>query len=128
MIYDDIIGIPFKKGGNDIKGFDCYGLVRFMYSKFFDIEIPSYGHKNIDALKGEDINKVINLSKGEWKRIEKPEVPCALFIRNHPLYINHIGFYVENNQFLHCLKKVGVILSNVKDSYWKRKIMGFYKW
>lgn len=108
MTYEDLIGKPFKRGGDDIKGFDCYGLVIFIYKEFFGIEIPSYGHKNIDAFKGESINKVIDKNKGEWVRIDKPEIPCAVFIKNHPLYVNHVGVYIGNNKFLHCLKRLAL--------------------
>ncbi|MCF0222950.1 MAG: C40 family peptidase, partial [Fibrobacter sp.] len=27
MKYDDLLNVPYKHGGRDLAGFDCYGLV-----------------------------------------------------------------------------------------------------
>jgi cell wall-associated NlpC family hydrolase len=127
VTYEDLVGIPFKKGGSNLEGFDCYGMVRFVYSKFFHTEIPYY-NEGMKTWEGKEINEIIDSYKGEWKEVSEPQVPCSVFIRNHPLYVNHIGVYVGEGKFLQCLRKVGVILSDINDDYWKRKIVGFWVW
>ena len=124
----NLIGIPFKQGGNNIDGFDCYGLVVYVFKNFYGIEIPNYNHQIIDAFNATDINTTIDKALKNWQEIKEPEEPCAVLIRNHPVYVNHIGVYVGGNKFMHALKKVGVILSDINDKYWSKKIEGYYKW
>ena len=126
---ESLIGLPFKNfGTNPKEGFDCYGLVVYVYKKFFNIEIPNYNHNLINAFNSEDIHKVIEEERKNWKRLKIPKKPALVLIKNHPIYINHIGVYIGEDRFIHALDKVGVIMSSINDKYWKRKIVGFLKW
>ena len=125
--FDGLIGIPFKSGGRDPKeGLDCWGLVLVAYKRF-NIELPDFGNM-VDALNSFEVNLRIKSSKKFWEQIQQPEIPSVLAIRNHPKYVNHCGVYVGNHRFLHCLEKVGVILSNMSDRIWQRRIEGIYRY
>ena len=128
-----IIGCPFKNGGENLDGFDCFGLVHYVYKNLYNIEIPDYNHMNVDAMDSKIVFNIYNNKKSEWQweRIDKPQEPCVIAIRNdynYPDLVNHVGIYIGNGKFLQCLAKVGVILSDINNKYWKRKIEGFYKW
>lgn len=132
MQLSDLIGIPFSKDGESPQeGFDCWGLVRFVYKEFYGIELPDFNHSNIHYLNGKKVHKIIEEEQNDeklWEKLNEPEEPCILAIKNHPLYINHTGIYVGRGKFLQSLEKVGVILSDIHDKYWSQKIVGFYKW
>ena len=125
----DLVGIPFKKFGTNPKdGFDCYGLVVWVYKHFYHTDIPTYNHDIIDAFNGEQIHEIIKRNEKDWESIENPTEPSVVLIRNHPVFVNHIGVYIGRGNFLHSIEKTGVIVSKLHDRYWGKKIVGFLKW
>ena len=131
MLLSDLVGIKFSDDGESPEsGFDCYGLVIYVYREFYNIEIPSYKHNKIEPLDSKKIERQIvrAYNSGNWIKIDEPEEPNLVTIKNHPVFVNHIGVYIGDGKFIHALKKVGVIISSINDRFWKPKIVGFYRW
>ena len=38
----DYVGLPFKEGGRDRQGLDCYGLLRLVINERFAGTVPEY--------------------------------------------------------------------------------------
>lgn len=105
---NEYIGKPWIIGGQGPDGFDCFGLVRNVLSKHFNIELPDIG------IEVESLIQVIRAIKGHdgwllWEKIERPEHGCLvkLYRQSEP---DHIGIYlsVDGGGILHSCRDNGV--------------------
>jgi len=127
----DLVGIPFVDYGRTPEGFDCWGLVMYIYATK-GIEIPDYG---VSAGKHGSVvvGDVVEQKKRSWAPV-KPNQLIPLDIMTFridpdaPEFTTHIGTYVGGGLFIHCLRKTGVILSRRDDLYWRTRISGCYSW
>jgi cell wall-associated NlpC family hydrolase len=121
---DDLIGIPFKDGGRNKAGYDCWGLVCEVFRRI-GIELPDYKISCEDASR---INQEISIQRKEWRRCEGPiPVPALVVIRfNEVEFCNHTGVYIGNGRFIHTREKIGVNIDRIDSPAWKRKIEGYY--
>ena len=81
--YDDLIGVPFKNHGRDVKtGLDCYGLVMEVYRRF-GIRLPEFDADYDDVEKISQIISCQQIRTSVWKKCDRAglPVPCILAIR-----------------------------------------------
>lgn len=107
-------GTRYKYGGFDQKGMDCSGLVYTCY-KGEDIELPR-SSKDMARL-GVKIT-LDEIAKGD----------LVFFITgNKQKTINHVGLVVEIDngviKFIHSTTSLGVIISSMEESYWKKSFV-----
>jgi cell wall-associated NlpC family hydrolase len=100
-----LIGTPYKYGGNDRNGFDCSGLVYYLYEKE-GITLPRSTEKILM------IGKKISL-----RRLKKGDL---IFFKGDKETL-HVGIYAGNRTFIHASLK-GVVKEEIND-YWKNKII-----
>lgn len=125
----DLIGIPFFNRGRDPKvGLDCYGLFMIVNQRFNQIVTK----KNIacDDVVTASLEVPEDIAD-HWDLVEIPEPGDAVAMSLNPHFpgvIQHFGVYLGNGQYIHTLKKVGVIISKINDPSWEKRIRGFYRW
>jgi cell wall-associated NlpC family hydrolase len=125
MWYKKYLGIPYKLGGRDEKGLDCWGLIIKIFNeekktKLFDIE-------NYDedwSWKGKDLF-MENYEK-QWARIKTPFMFDVVLINNGKGMANHAGVYINSKRFIHCIK-AGVVMSKTSDTLWHKRIYGYFR-
>lgn len=103
------LGTKYKYGGTTKRGMDCSGLV---YTSFLknNIKLPRTSYEQ--SKQGKFI-PLKDITKGD-----------LLFFKNSKSqHIDHVGIVVatkgNNIQFIHSSSSKGVIVSSIKDLYWK---------
>ena len=119
-----LIGTRFVDGGRRVEdGFDCWGLVKHVFSAHFSTELPDY---KISCHNYSEIGAKIEDEKGFWKRVDTPSAPSLVVMRFNSPFCNHVGVYIGNGDFIHTALKMGVNIDSIHHFYWKRHIEGFY--
>lgn len=96
------IGIPYKIGGEDRNGIDCYGLVYLVMREQFNVLLPSHGkHINCKRVLMRELTSgfLKQLEFGQIYQVEKPR-DFDLMIQQRARAVLHIGVFV-NNGVLH---------------------------
>ena len=118
------VGIPFKEHGRDMKGVDCFGLILLIY-KELGYRIDDYRYKP-DWFKG-DYNLFLENYHKYAKRVPKPEPGDAILLSRNGESPTHIGVYLGNGKFIHCLRKVGVVINRLNQEPFKSRTEGFLR-
>lgn len=109
----DLLGVPYKLGGDGLKGIDCSAFVRKMFSAF-DVSLPRTAREQYDV----------------GKKIERNQLTTGdlVFFRTkqsdpHP---THVGIFMGNDQFIHAsaLGKGGVRIDSLSSEFYDRRFIG----
>lgn len=103
------LGAPYKWGGQSMKGFDCSGLIQYVYGKH-GITLGRTCKKQYAA--GTPISKSA-LQPGD----------LVFFQNTYTSGLSHAGIYIGNGQFIHASSD-GVMTSSLSNSYWKSHYYG----
>ncbi|WP_422089448.1 C40 family peptidase [Tenacibaculum ovolyticum] len=107
-------GVLYRAGGSTRKGMDCSGLV-------------STSFKNIGIILPRSSSEISNNGKEIF--LENVKIGDLLFFNIARLQgeINHVGLVtlIKNGEifFIHSTTSKGVIISSMKESYWKNEFV-----
>lgn len=102
-------GVPYKFGGTTPKGFDCSGYVQYVFKKE-KADLPRSA--DVQVLKGVFV-------------LQKDLKPGDLvFFSTYEPGASHVGIYAGDGKFWSASTSKGVVLSSLKDSYWKTRYYG----
>lgn len=107
------VGKPYRYGGNTPRtGFDCSGLVGYVYRQSVGITLPRTV-KALSTLQAPTVNKD-ELETGDL-------VIFATGWRNTP---DHAGIYVGKGRFVHAPSSGGKVrLDQTSEDYWQRSFL-----
>lgn len=102
-----LVGTPYRWGGNTpASGFDCSGLVDYIYRHATGLELPRTSSEMADM----DVHKVKQMTK---------LVSGDLVFFDIGGHISHVGVYVGKGQFVHAPNTGGTVrLDNIDGPYW----------
>jgi cell wall-associated NlpC family hydrolase len=125
--FGDLIGIPFKNGGRDFNGCDCLGLTMLAF-RLEGVVLPDYAISCLDVAA---IDSQIDRSRPQWRRIDRPRIPCIVVMRmdpDAPDMCSHLGVYIGANRILHTIPRHNSSTIRLDHPLLQGKIEGFYEY
>ena len=109
-MYEGVLGLPYRAGGVNPKGFDCSGLVQFAYRRFDGRRLPRTAQDQYRA--------------GRSVKRDRMSTGDLLFYRTEGKHPSHVGIYLWDGWFLHATPREGVTLTPVNDRYYAERYLG----
>ncbi len=108
------IGVPYRYGGNDSKGFDCSGFTSHVM-KENNLTVP---RRAVDQYEGSRKIKRKNVQQGD------------LVFFDSGSGINHVGIIVSGKgeplTMIHASSSKGITITNIETTdYWAKRLAGF---
>lgn len=91
------LGIPYMWGGTSPRGFDCSGLVQYVYQQC-GVSLPRTTYSQINC--------------GEEVSLDSLAIGDIVFWGNY-----HVGIYIGNNQYIHAPRKGTTVRIQSMSSY-----------
>lgn len=103
-----LVGTPYHWGGNTPgTGFDCSGLVDYVYRTSAGIDLPRTS-RQMSRMDAPKITRIDRLDSGD-----------LLFFRTEGRHISHVAIYVGKGRFVHAPNSGGTVrLDNLDNRYW----------
>ena len=107
-----LVGTPYRYGGNTPEGgFDCSGLVNYVYRDMLDLRLPRTS-RELAAFQGPRIDPQ-RLASGD------------LVFFGSGGQVSHVGIYVGEGRFVHAPSTGGTVRLDFLDgSYWRDHYSG----
>jgi cell wall-associated NlpC family hydrolase len=108
-LIDNWWGTPYRLGGTTQKGVDCSAFVQTLMMGVFAMQLPRTAREQKEAASWIPMN---DLKEGD------------LIFFNTRGGVSHVGVYLHNNKFVHASTSGGVMISDLNETYWSRKLLG----
>ena len=104
-----LVGTPYRWGGNTPdSGFDCSGLIGFVFRDAAGISLPRTTREFI-VMRGQDVSAQ-NLQTGD----------LLFFATEGGSQVSHAGIYVGEGRFVHAPQTGGTVkLDTLSKAYWQ---------
>lgn len=101
---DDWMDVPHRLGGMDKSGVDCSGFVSLIYENVYRKNLPRISRDMAEIVKRKYDD---DLQEGD-----------LVFFSFGGKAVDHVGIYLHNGKFVHVSTKSGVVISNLKDTWY----------
>ena len=108
-LIDNWWGTPYRLGGTTQKGIDCSAFVQTLMVGVFAMQLPRTAREQKEMATWIPMD---NLKEGD------------LVFFNTRGSVSHVGVYLHNNKFVHASTSGGVMISDLNETYWSRKLLG----
>lgn len=100
------LGTRYRFGGETKRGIDCSGFTGIVYEKVYKRVLPR---------DSRSMYKMTNpIPRSQMKEGD------LLFFRIRRGQVSHVGIYLGNNKFVHASTTQGVIVSDLREDYYRR--------
>lgn len=120
LVYRDLVGKPFERGGRGPDSFDCWGTLQEVLRRM--------GRKPTDFPTNPSLLSAALVD--EWDEVKRERVMPGdgiLLRSTDPAYVWHIGVAVDRWRMLHAREGVGVCVEVFDLPAYKRRVAGFYR-
>lgn len=105
------LGVDYRRGGASPAGFDCSGLVAYVYREAYGIDLPHY-----------------TLAQSRYgQAVERSELELGdlVFYNTERQPYSHVGIYLGDGRFIHAPKPgASVRVEKMASSYWSKRFDG----
>jgi cell wall-associated NlpC family hydrolase len=126
-------GIPYRDGGRDRTGCDCWGLIRLVYAEVLGAALPDYTYAT-----AEDRAEVLGLIDGDRRRLWR-EVPQAEAVAGDVALLRyadgtpgHMGVMVDAKTMLHVHRGIDATVTPLRRRYlgvvWQERMEAVGRW
>lgn len=106
-----LVDVPYRYGGSTPSGFDCSGLVRYVFKSTAGLDLPR---------RTEDMSRF-------GQPIDRTELRPGdlVFFDTFRRAFSHVAIYIGDGRFLHAPARGGrVRVEALDDSYWRARFNG----
>lgn len=107
-VIDEWWGTPYRLGGTTHKGIDCSAFVQTIILGVFAVQLPRTAREQRGI--------------SEWIPVDDLREGDLVFFNTRG-GVSHVGVYLHNNKFVHASTSSGVMISDLHDTYWSRKLI-----
>lgn len=124
--------LPFKSGGRDFSGVDCWGLIYLAYKTERDIILPTYGdvgaYELIKVVR--EITKAVK-SSPLWRPVSElslcPFDVCVMaFVGERQ--VGHVGLMTSKNKVLHTEAGSNAVYISIDHPSIRERVIGFWRY
>ncbi|MEN4921615.1 C40 family peptidase [Achromobacter spanius] len=109
----DAIGTPYSWGGDDAEGFDCSGLVLYVFREIAGLDLPRTARAQ--RSEGQTVSAKKELRPGD----------LVFFATRGRGVTSHVGIYIGQNKFVHAPRRgTKVRVDDMKTAYWAKRYVG----
>ena len=112
--------------GYDLQKFNCGSLITAVYRDLgmeVNIDACQMNKNSIGMLR----HSFIEHYHKQWEKINEPELFDVVLFENSHGILYHGGIMLKDSKVLHCCRKVGVVVTRLKDITIRMKLNGFYR-
>ena len=118
-----IFQAQYEANGREYPLLDCMGFLIYMFKTQQNKDIIDFDYKDPNNPENEKYYHE-GLNGNHWKP-SAPKKGCAVALRVNG-YISHVGYMVNDKEFIHIMKETGVVKVKIKSPKWAKRILGFY--
>lgn len=133
LFLNNILLMPFLEKGRDYSGGDCWAVPYLAYRDILGVELPSFVEEYTDtgfsSSSRKELNELIKRSKLSWFCVPEGDKlqPLDVVLFNLGGQPIHCGLMVDSKSFIHCERKIGVVVERIKDIKWIKRVEGVYR-
>jgi cell wall-associated NlpC family hydrolase len=122
LVIDTLLQVPYRPGGSEIWGADCWGIVELWYDLALGIKLDDRSnHEPGEA----GLQAGFNAAQ-HWQKIEQPEDHCLVIMRAKGFEAGHVGVFYGGS-VLHSDEQHGCVYQPISDRFIRSKITRFLK-
>lgn len=126
MWANQYIGIPFKSGGRDRDGIDCWGLARLIYQEQYSINLPSFSAEYTEG-DTDRMTELLAQYREGWENTTTPKEGDLVLIRVNGAE-THIGVALDSERFIHVKKGTDTCIERFNSIAYSKRIVGYFRY
>lgn len=126
-MFDRFVGLPWRDGGRDATGYDCWGLLRLAFEQSRGVILPSYSEAYEGVADREAVAALFDAGRAAWAPVAAGgERPWDVVLLHHRPW--HVGIVVGAGRMLHIPHGGQSLIEPYTARNLARRIEGFYRY